>query len=111
MRGAAEPLEPGHIVSIEPGYYVPGTGGIRLENLVQVVSAPCGPNDTPETAYLQFEPLTFVPFDVRLIRQDLMTADELQWLDAYHQQVQTNLKPCLSRSDRTWLEARCAFGS
>ena len=101
------PLEPGMIVSNEPGYYVSGDFGIRLENLL-AVSAP-RPVPGGDRPMLGFETLTLAPFERRLIVPRLMSAAEIAWLDGYHQRVFGALSgwPSLSAQDRAWLRAAC----
>jgi Xaa-Pro aminopeptidase len=95
-------LEPGMILSNEPGYYKPGAYGIRLENLVLVEA-----RDVPggERPMLGFETLTLAPFDRRLIRPDLLSPEETAWIDAYHARVRAALGPDLDAATRAWLEA------
>ncbi|MEZ5573976.1 MAG: aminopeptidase P family protein [Halioglobus sp.] len=93
-------LRPGMIVSNEPGYYRDGAFGMRCENL-QVVR-PCQ-GTTGETPMLEFETLTLVPFDTRLLDTTLLQQSELQWLDNYHHRVATSIAPLLQGSDRDWL--------
>ncbi|MEN9212160.1 MAG: M24 family metallopeptidase, partial [Thermostichus sp. DG_1_5_bins_95] len=80
-RRASTPLKTGMINSIEPGYYLPGWGGIRLENLYEVVSIP-----EPE-GWMGFRSLTWIPFDRRLIDRSLLNEAQRTWLEDYHQQV------------------------
>jgi Xaa-Pro aminopeptidase len=94
-------LQPGMIVSNEPGYYRAGAFGIRCENLVVVRKST---RDNEEQAMLEFEPITLVPFDLRLVDASLMTAAELQWLDSYHQRVAAVVGPLLEGAERAWLE-------
>lgn len=98
-------LEPGMILSNEPGYYREGHYGIRLENLILVT-----PVDIPggERPMLGFETLTLAPFDRRAIAPDLLTREEWQWLDAYHARVLAEVGPHLDETDRAWLEQACA---
>jgi Xaa-Pro aminopeptidase len=101
------PLEPGMIISNEPGYYVAGDFGIRIENLVVVRELePVPGGDRPMHS---FETITLAPIDRRLIDPLLMGAEELAWLDAYHMRVLALLGgwPTLSAEDRAWLEAAC----
>jgi Xaa-Pro aminopeptidase len=100
-------LEPGMIISNEPGYYRAGDFGIRIENLVVVREAEPVPGG--ERPMHSFETITLAPIDRRLIEPLLMTADELAWLDAYHLRVVALLGgwPALSADDRAWLEAAC----
>ena len=99
------PIAAGMILSDEPGYYAPGRYGIRLENLVLVQ-----PADLPEAQkpFLRFETLTLAPFDRRLIARDLLTAEEVVWLDAYHARVAAEVGPRLDAAARAWLAAACA---
>jgi Xaa-Pro aminopeptidase len=100
-------MEPGMITSIEPGVYRPGQWGVRIENLVLNV-----PAATPEGAtfaeFLEFETLTLCPIDTRCIARNLLRADELAWLNAYHATVRERLAPRLSGQALAWLEARTA---
>ena len=93
-------LLPGMIVSNEPGYYKTGAYGIRVENLVAVQSEPALAGGMP---MLSFETLTLVPIDLRLVEPKIMTADEIAWLDAYHQRVRESLTPLLDAPTATWL--------
>lgn len=72
----------GQVVSIEPGYYVPGFGGVRIENVAIVEKHPS------YAGFLHFRPLTKVGFEPCLIDQSLLTAEEKQWLDEYEKQCQ-----------------------
>ncbi|HEX9795268.1 MAG TPA: M24 family metallopeptidase [Planctomycetota bacterium] len=85
---AATPLHEGMVTSIEPGYYREGWGGIRLENLYLLAAA--GKGERGGTL-LRFEPLTFIPFDARLIDRSMLSPGETEWLDAYHQRVAEEL--------------------
>jgi len=93
-------LLPGMIVSNEPGYYRDGAFGMRCENLQVVRPAQAGPGETP---MLEFETLTLVPFDTRLLDTQLMDATELLWLNDYHQRVATTIGPLLQVAERDWL--------
>ncbi|WNO54381.1 aminopeptidase P family protein [Stakelama saccharophila] len=103
--GPAEPLVAGMICSNEPGYYKAGEYGIRIENLVLVV-----PHEVTgaEAQVLGFETLTYAPIERNLIEPMLMNAEELRWLDAYHQRVLDRIGPLLDDEDRAWLEKKCA---
>jgi Xaa-Pro aminopeptidase len=99
------PLEPGMILSNEPGYYREGAFGIRLENLIVVQeAAPLGDN----RKQLSFETLTFVPFDRRLIRPEVLSLAEREWLNAYHALVLENLTPRLSSGGLAWCQRACS---
>ncbi|MBL8561941.1 MAG: aminopeptidase P family protein, partial [Gemmobacter sp.] len=84
------PLQPGMILSNEPGYYRPGAFGIRLENLIVVQEAPVMGDQRPQ---LSFETLTFVPFDRRLIVAAMLSPGERAWLDRYHAEVLAKIGP------------------
>ena len=99
------PLEPGMIVSNEPGYYKPGGYGIRIENLLLVTDLEAVPGG--ERKMMGFETLTLVPIDRRLIEPNLMSPAEIAWLDAYHARVRAVIGPHLV-VDRPWLEAATA---
>ncbi len=94
-------LEPGMIVSNEPGYYKTGEYGIRIENLVAVREA-----DAPgaERPMLCFETLTLAPIDRDLIEPSLLSPREIAWLDAYHARVRGTLGPLVDKETAAWLE-------
>lgn len=106
-RLSEQPLEPGMILSNEPGYYRAGAFGIRTENLVVVREAPVLEGADPRPM-LTFETLTFVPLDRRLILREMVSLDERAWIDSYHAAVRQNLSDRLSAPDRAWLEAATA---
>ena len=97
----ATELSPGMIVSNEPGYYRAGGFGIRCENLVVVRESQRTGDELPMR---EFEALTLVPFDLRLLDKTLMTQGEIDWLNNYHRQVAETVGPLLQGSDREWLE-------
>ncbi len=104
-RVSEVPLEPGMILSNEPGYYREGAFGIRLENLIVVEEAPTlGDN----RAQMAFETLTFVPFDRRLVLVQELSPGERRWLDAYHAEVLAKLGSRVSGATLDWLKAACA---
>jgi Xaa-Pro aminopeptidase len=96
------PLEPGMMLSNEPGFYKVGEYGIRIENLILVErrDIPGGDRDM-----MGFETLTLAPIDLRLVDPSLMNADEIAWLDAYHRRVRETLGPDLDGETRAWLDA------
>ena len=105
-RAGAVPLAPGMILSNEPGYYLEGAFGIRIENLVAVTEASVP--EGGERPMLGFETLTLAPIDTRLIDRALMSAGEIAWLNAYHARVLAEIGPALSGADLEWLTAACA---
>ncbi|MFQ3622211.1 MAG: aminopeptidase P family protein [Acetobacteraceae bacterium] len=98
------PLAPGMILSNEPGFYLPGRWGIRLENLVMVTQAPIEGAAKP---FLAFETLTLAPFDRRLIETSLLSDSERSWIDTYHARVLDEVGPRLDGPDRAWLADAC----
>jgi Xaa-Pro aminopeptidase len=105
-RADAVALQPGMIVSNEPGYYKTGAYGIRIENL-QVVTPPA---EIPggERPMLGFETLTLAPIDRTLIAVELLSPDERGWMDAYHARVLAVVGPQVEAGVRAWLEQVCA---
>lgn len=99
-QGGGVPMEPGMILSNEPGYYKEGAYGIRIENLVVVAE---GSADS-ERSMMEFETITLAPIDRNLIDRDLLTPDERTWLDAYHARVCETLSPLVGDAVRSWLE-------
>jgi len=98
-----QPLEPGMIVSNEPGYYKTGAYGIRVENL-QVVT-PAADIEGGERPMLGFETLTMAPIARDLIVKQLLTKEELAWLNAYHAKVWEKTGPLVDGEAKAWLEA------
>jgi Xaa-Pro aminopeptidase len=101
-KTGTEKLLEGMILSNEPGYYKPGSYGIRLENLIIVTPAVNLPDG--DIAMHGFETLTLAPFDKRLLRTSLLTRDELHWLDEYHQRVLREIGPMVGGEVLAWLE-------
>jgi Xaa-Pro aminopeptidase len=98
----SQPLEPGMIVSNEPGYYKTGAYGIRIENL-QVVT-PAADIEGGERPMLGFETLTLAPIARELIVKKLLTKDEIAWVDGYHATVWEKIGPQLEGEAKAWLE-------
>jgi len=97
------PLEPGMILSNEPGYYKPGQFGIRIENLVVVEQAPSLEGGDDHRQMLRFRTLTYAPIDRRLIVPEMLTQDERDWLNTYHQECYAHLSPRVEEKTRAWL--------
>ncbi len=104
-RVSAVPLQPGMILSNEPGYYREGAFGIRIENLVVVQEAPALPGGDAERAMLNWRTLTYVPIDLRLTVVDMLTAEERSWLNDYHRDVAEKIRPRLGAEAQLWLDA------
>lgn len=93
-------LQPGMILSNEPGLYRSNQYGIRTENLVRVresVTSEFG-------QFLEFETLTLFPIDKNLIDVSMLTQQELDWLNNYHQEVYNKLAPMLTPDEQAWLK-------
>ncbi|MBC9246670.1 aminopeptidase P family protein [Paracoccus sp. 11-3] len=92
-------LQPGMILSNEPGYYREGAFGIRLENLIVVQEVPAEPG----RQMLGFETLTLCPIDTRAIDTNRMSQDEIDWLNDYHAWVRAELSPLVDDQSQDWL--------
>ncbi|HLW91496.1 MAG TPA: aminopeptidase P family protein [Roseiarcus sp.] len=99
-KTGATALEPGMIISNEPGYYAAGRYGIRIENLIVVEERKIA---GAERKMLGFETISLAPIDLRLVEPRLMTAEERAWLDAYHARVRGALSPLVDAKTRGWL--------
>lgn len=93
-------LEPGMILTDEPGIYKAGRHGIRIENTLLIVPA----QETEFGKFYKFEPLTLCPIDKKAITLEIMTDEELVWLNEYHQMVYDRLCPFLNEEENTWLK-------
>ncbi len=105
-KTGAEKLLTGMILSNEPGYYKNGHYGIRSENLIIVREPEL--IEGGDIAMHWFETLTLAPFDRRLVQVDLLSKDELAWLNAYHTRVLSEIGPMLDGFTLKWLEAATA---
>jgi Xaa-Pro aminopeptidase len=99
------PLEPGMMLSNEPGYYKTGAYGIRIENLVLVEHRSI---EGAEREMMGFETMTLAPLDLRLVDVTMLTALEIAWIDGYHERVRSTLAPLLDEASRLWLEQATA---
>lgn len=97
-------LHAGMTVTDEPGVYLEGRFGVRIENVLLTVPA----EETECGKFLQFETLTLCPIDVSPVLPDLLTPEETAWLDNYHQTVYDRLSPYLEQSEREWLRHQTA---
>ena len=97
-------LEPGMVVSNEPGYYKAGAYGIRIENLVTVVQM----ESDAEKPLLGFETLTLTPIDRALVVADMLDGAEVAWLDAYHARVLDEITPLVDEATAEWLAEAAA---
>ncbi len=101
MEWKPAPLRAGMTVTDEPGLYLAGRFGVRLENTLLITEY----METEFGKFLQMQPLTLFPFDREPIMAELLTEEEIAWLDNYHKQVFDNLSPLLDDSaDLEWLK-------
>ena len=101
-RLGSVPLEPGMILSNEPGYYKEGKYGIRIECLI-VVDEPAAIKGG-EREMMGFETLTLAPMDLRLVDRNQLTKQETNWLNLYHANVRKTIAPHLIGQDKVWLK-------
>jgi len=93
------PIKPGMLMSNEPGFYKNGEYGIRLENII--MAKEYGASDYGK--FLCFETLTFAPFELEAIDKELLSIQEIEWLNSYHDEVYDKLEIHLDESERNWL--------
>lgn len=98
------PLEPGMITSNEPGIYLEGEYGIRLENLI--VTEPWKTTNFGD--FYEFKTMTLFPFDTKMLELEIMTTEEIEWLNNYHAHVYAELSPLLNPEETEWLKTKCA---
>ncbi|WP_148677824.1 aminopeptidase P family protein [Klebsiella sp. RIT-PI-d] len=94
------PLTAGNIITIEPGLYLEDRYGIRIENQVEIVESSPG--------FCRFSSLTLIPIDLSQVELALLSEQEKQWLDDYHQQVREALLPLVEKDAHPWLLAATA---
>ena len=92
-------LEKGMIITNEPGIYLEGKYGIRIENMMLVVED----EKTEFGQFMKFEAITYCPIDLAGINKEMLTESEMKWLNNYHQEVYTKLVPYLNEEERVWL--------
>jgi Xaa-Pro aminopeptidase len=95
------PLKRGMILSNEPGYYKTDAFGIRIENLELVVAADIAGAEKPMNG---FETLTLAPIDRRLVDLNMLSGDELSWLNEYHARVRHEVRPHVDEATKLWLD-------
>jgi Xaa-Pro aminopeptidase len=101
-RGIGVALEPGMVISNEPGYYKVGEYGIRIENLIHTIK-----DESPKAegfTFNTFETITLCPIDLKLIEPNLLSTDEINWLNTYHKRVYATLSPLLNQAEKSWLK-------
>lgn len=105
MNEIPVPLEPGMVLSNEPGLYIEGRYGIRSENMLAVELW----KSTEFGDFYRFRNLTLFPFDKSLIDFGMLTPEETQWLADYHKEVWERLSPLLNEEEKAWLLSKCTM--
>lgn len=98
-----EPMREGMTVTDEPGIYLAGRFGVRIENTLLTVPY----METEFGKFLQFETLTLCPIDKTPIVREMLTEEEIEWLNGYHRTVKERISPYLTEEEKAWLEDAC----
>ena len=98
------PIMEGSLTSNEPGFYLDGQYGIRLENLILAVKS----QETDFGSFLKFETVSLYPFDLNLIDLSILSSDEIAWINDYHDRVYNAFLPYLDSGEKEWLQRQCA---
>lgn len=98
-----EPMRAGMTVTDEPGIYLAGRFGVRIENTLLTVPY----KETEFGQFLQFETLTLCPIDTTPIVREMLTDEETEWLNAYHRTVFERISPHLNDEEKAWLATAC----
>ena len=104
MEWKPAPLVAGMTITDEPGIYLAGKFGVRIENTLLITPY----KETEFGKFLQFEPLTLCPIDTSPIVREMLTAEEAEWLDHYHEYVYDTLAPHLDAEEAAWLREACS---
>jgi Xaa-Pro aminopeptidase len=104
MEWKPAPLVAGMTITDEPGIYLAGKFGVRIENTLLITPY----KETEFGQFLQFEPLTLCPIDTSPILRELLLPEEAEWLDRYHQLVYNTLAPYLDAEEVAWLREACS---
>ena len=104
MEWKPAPLVAGMTITDEPGIYLPNRCGVRTENTLLITPY----KETEFGKFLQFESLTLCPIDKTPIILDMLSPEEIAWLNDYHQRVFETLSPHLNEEEQTWLKDACA---
>lgn len=94
-----QPLEEGMVITDEPGVYIEGSHGVRLENELLV----CKGEKNEYGQFMYMDMITYVPMDLDAINPDMMTAEEKKLLNDYHKQVYEKVSPYLNEEEKEWL--------
>lgn len=102
QRGSSDIL-PGSLTSNEPGFYVEGSHGIRIENLILTVPH----SETDFGKFYAFESVTLFPIDTSLIDREMFSSTYVDWLNKYHERVYEKISPWLNAEEKLWLKEKC----
>lgn len=100
MEWRPAPLQAGMTVTNEPGVYLEGKFGVRIENTLLIVPA----ESTAFGDFLKFETLTLAPIDTAPVILEMLGAEEREWLNSYHHRVYESLSPYLDEKEKAWLK-------
>ena len=103
MEWKPAPLVAGMTITDEPGIYLEGKFGVRIENTLLITPY----KETQFGQFLQFESLTLCPIDTTPIVKEMLLDEEIAWLNQYHKQVYDTLAPHLNNDEATWLKQAC----
>ena len=98
--GDSHPFEPGMIITNEPGLYIAGSHGIRLENEILVREA----ENNEYGQFFDFETITYIPMDLDAVKKEIMSKEEIKLLNEYHAQVYEKTKDYLNDEEKEWLK-------
>lgn len=104
MEWKPAPLVEGMTITDEPGVYLPGKFGVRIENTLLITPY----KETEFGRFLQFESLTLCPIDKGPIVSEMLLPEEVEWLNAYHQRVFDTLASHLDAAEAAWLQEACS---
>ena len=96
------PIKDGMLITNEPGMYIEGQYGIRIENVVLATTLNIGTDQD----FLGFETLTLYPYDLNLIIKSMLTPIEIDWVNSYHKEVLKRLSGYLTPEEITWLQEK-----
>jgi Xaa-Pro aminopeptidase len=94
------PIEEGMVLTDEPGIYIAGSHGVRIENELLA----CKGEKNEYGQFMYFEPITYVPIDLDAVNPDIMSIQEKAWLNKYHRTVYDKISPYLDEEEKAWLK-------